>query len=298
MRRSKQILTRLCQFLPAFSANPYASRKMGKPKKGDSMTIQKLELAVFAVSLAIPLHSIAQDNKAHSPERLPHYIVKDLGTLGGPYSFAYGLNNAGVVAGGAATATQNGDPSQAVFQAPQTAFLWDRGHIQNLGTLGGPSSEAGGPNASGEAALISETTALDPRGSDFCAFGDHLQCLAAIWKNGKLKALDLLPGGYNAAALGLNDRGQVIGYGDTDIYDPDCAATAGFRFQSILWEPNGSIRQLAPLPGDTVAFGFGINNRGQAVGGSGVCSNATPPFVPRAPHAVLWERDGTPVDLG
>jgi hypothetical protein len=72
------------------------------------MTIQKWELAVFAVSLAIPLHGIAQDNKAHSPERLPHYTVKDLGTLGGLYSYAYGLNNAGVVAGAAATPTQNG----------------------------------------------------------------------------------------------------------------------------------------------------------------------------------------------
>ena len=89
----------------------------------------------------------------------PRYTVIDLGTLGGTYSYAYGINNAGRVAGGAATPTQTG----GVYQ---TAFLWLEGWMINLGTLGGTtcpdcSSEAGGPNASGEAALISETSKLD-----------------------------------------------------------------------------------------------------------------------------------------
>src|SRR5712692_9864760 len=76
-----------------------------------------------------------------------HYTVKDLGTLGGTYSYAYGVNNAGSVAGGSATPTQTG-----VYQ---TAFLWNGGHMIDRCTLGGPgcpacNSEAGGPNASGE----------------------------------------------------------------------------------------------------------------------------------------------------
>ena len=126
-----------------------------------------------------------------------------------------------------------------------------------------------------------------------------LTCNAwATWKNGKLKALGPLSGGNNSVALSLNDRGQVIGFSDSDVYSPDCAATAGFQFQPVIWEPNGHVRQLSPLPGDTIGFGFGINNRGQAVGASGVCANTTPPIAPNAPHAVLWERDGTPVDLG
>lgn len=75
----------------------------------------------------------------------------------------------------------------------------------------------------------------------------------------------------------------------------------GLRFEAVIWKPNGERRKLRPLKDDTVAFGFGINNEGQAVGSSGLCSNtARPPFKggPQAAHAVLREKDGSPHDLG
>src|SRR6202044_4098521 len=91
-----------------------------------------------------------------------HYIVTDLGTLGGTYSYGYGINNAGVVSGGAATQAQTDGVSQ-------TAFLWHRGHFFNLGTLGGAacpgcSSEGGGPEARGAAPAPSQTPPPDPIG--------------------------------------------------------------------------------------------------------------------------------------
>jgi len=118
-----------------------------------------LLISISAVSLlaalAMPVRLAGQEQPA-TQEQKPQparYSVTDLGTLGGAYSYAYGLNNAGVVAGGAATATQTDGVAQ-------TAFLWYRGHMINLGTLGGPdcpdcNSEAGGPNAFGESALVS-----------------------------------------------------------------------------------------------------------------------------------------------
>jgi probable HAF family extracellular repeat protein len=159
---------------------------------------------------------------------------------------------------------------------------------------------AAASNRSKLAAVDSETADMSRQGEDVCAFGTNRQCRAATWKHGRFTPLDFLPGGNNSYALDMNIRGQVVGFSDTDVYDLDCApaTTAGFQFQSVVWEPNGKAHKLAPLVDDTVAFAFGINDHGQVVGLSGVCSNTTPPPYPASPHAVLWERDGTPVDLG
>ena len=228
------------------------------------------------------------------------YTVTDLGTLGGTYSYGYGINNAGVVSGGAATQAQTDGLSQ-------TAFLWDRGHFLNLGTLGGVacpdcSSEAGGPNAKGESPIFSETSEPAYMGEDFCGFGTHRQCLGAIWKNGAMTALSTLRGGQNAQAYWANNQGQVVGFSENGTPDSTCSSSVPFqvlRFEAVIWGPNGDVHQLHPLKGDTVGFAFGINDKGEAVGATGVCSNTSlPPVHPAGAHAVLWEKDGTPTDLG
>jgi probable HAF family extracellular repeat protein len=198
------------------------------------------------------------------------------------------------VAGGAATPTQTGGVSQ-------TAFLWYGGHMTGLGTLGGPNSAANGPNAIGEAAINSDTSKTDPNGGDFCAFGTHLQCLGAIWRNGVLTPLSPLKAGYNAIPFGLNNRGQVIGFAENGTNDKTCL-TGGtpsqvIQFEAVIWEPNGEIRELPRLKGDTVGFAWGINDNGQVVGSSGLCSNTAIPPNPNGLHAVLWE-NGSAIDLG
>lgn len=287
-----------CDSFPmAFVASPVEAT-------GGYMTVQHFvrtfHRSALLVLLAAPGPLAAQQEvQARHAERFPRYEVKDLGTLGGAYSFAYNLNNAGVVSGGAATASQNGDPSQAVVNAPQTAFFWYRGTLHDLGTLGGPNSDNTATNLFKIAAVDSETKDLSRQGEDVCAFGTHLQCLAARWKDGHLRALALLPGGNNSYALDMNDGGQIVGFSDTDVYDPACGGTtAGFQFQSVIWQSDGKVQLLVPLTGDAVAYAFGINNGGQVAGISGVCGSLTPPPYPSPSHAVLWERDGTPVDIG
>jgi probable HAF family extracellular repeat protein len=256
--------------------------------------------AVLAV-LAMPTQIMAQGEQAHKREHFAHYRVTDLGTLGGTYSFAFGLNNAGEVAGGSAT------PNQTDFVS-QTAFLWTKQTgMRDLGTLGGfntvLNSAAGGPNAKGEAALISETFMTDPNGEDFCGLGTHRQCLGAIWKDGAMSAL--LPlGGNNSQAYWINNQGQVVGFAENRNREDKGYCLTPFQildFEAVIWEPNGEIRELPPLAGDTVGFAFGINDHGQAVGASGSCSDIrVPPQPPgpTAPHAVLWESDGSPINLG
>lgn len=64
--------------------------------------------------------------------------MKDLGTLGGGCSFAYGINDSAQVVGQACTTTE------------QQAFLYSGGRMTNLGTLGGLSSAATDINNSGQ----------------------------------------------------------------------------------------------------------------------------------------------------
>ena len=55
--------------------------------------------ALLAV-LATPAQNIAQGEQEHKREHFPHYRVKDLGTLGGTFSQAFGINSRGHVGGG------------------------------------------------------------------------------------------------------------------------------------------------------------------------------------------------------
>jgi hypothetical protein len=100
------------------------------------------------------------------PER--RYTVIDLGTLGGGYSFGFGINIEGIVAGAAATPAQTDG-----FAA--TASLWSKhkGKIgaTNLGALGPPhfpacptcNSDAAAGNAFGGVAMGSEIAAATTR---------------------------------------------------------------------------------------------------------------------------------------
>src|SRR4051794_16520774 len=169
----------------------------------------KMMLAAMAAGSVFGAMAIAQPP--------PRYQVTDLGTLGGAYSAAYAIDDTGRVAGGSARPNQTDGVSQ-------TAFLWHRGQLTDLGTLGGNTcpdcnSEAAASNPRGETAVISEISEADPNGEDFCGFGTHRQCLAAVWKNGKLTPLPLLPGGQNAQAYSMNSRGDVVGFSETGTRD-------------------------------------------------------------------------------
>jgi probable HAF family extracellular repeat protein len=254
-----------------------------------TLLISSSSVSLLAL-LAMPTQAMAQEQQ--NPQHPPHYAVTDLGTLGGTSSIGFGINDSGHVAG-ASSLTAGG---------PQHAFLQYGGHMRDLGTLGGLNSIGDGPNAKDEVAIYSETADPAYMGEDFCGFGNHHQCLAAIWRDGKLTALPTLPGGNSAQAIALNDRGQVIGFSENDkLEKPGYCATPDqvLDFEAVIWGPNpGEIRELGPLPGDTVGFAGATNDRGQAVGTSGLCSNTTTNGLVAGPHAVLWDTDGSVTDLG
>jgi probable HAF family extracellular repeat protein len=154
------------------------------------------------------------------------YTITDLGILGAPSDSinAAGLNNRGEVVG----FDQNSDISYR-------AFLYNGGHIQNLGTLGGSiDSSAQAINNLGEVVGNSNNYAF-------------------VYQGKKLQVLGKLPSG--SSAYGVNDSGEVTGI--------STFSGAGHAF---LYS-NGTIQDLGVLGGD-YSFGTGVNSRGQVVGSS------------------------------
>ncbi|HKD43995.1 MAG TPA: hypothetical protein VKB87_27180, partial [Myxococcaceae bacterium] len=217
--------------------------------------------------------------------QVARYSVTDLGTLGGTASIAFGINNAGRVGGGANMRGENQHP-----------FLWDKGQMIDLGTLGGLNANAGGTNQNDELAVLSETATKDPLGEDFCGFGTNLICLGAIWKHGALTPLPTL-GGNNGQAVTINNRGQLVGFAENSTRDTSCMVPQVLGFEAVVWGSDGHVQELSPLPGDSVGFALGINDSGQVVGSSGSCANTRLVPLRIGPHAVLWE-NGSATDLG
>lgn len=188
------------------------------------------------------------------------------------------------------------------------ATLWIDGEITDLGTLDGGeglSSSVAWPgmNAAGMIAGISQIDELDPLGQEWsCGFGGFLpntghRCLGFAWSDGEMKPMPTL-GGHNGFAAGINNRGQIVGWAETDEPGEFCApeSTQVLTFHGTLWDPRkDTIEALPPFPGDEASAAVGINDRGQVVGISGDCDQAVGRFSAR--HAVMWDR-GDIIDLG
>jgi probable HAF family extracellular repeat protein len=147
---------------------------------------------------------------------------------------------------------------------------------------------------------VAETAEIDPLGEAWsCSFffpsATGHTCLGFVWQNGEMEPLATL-GGNNGFATGANNQGQVVGWAENTVHDPTCNPPQVLQFRAVQWDTrNDDVRELPPLPGDTVSAATTVNDRGQVVGISGICDNAVGRFS--AAHAVLWD-DGLAVELG
>jgi probable HAF family extracellular repeat protein len=247
--------------------------------------------ALWLGSLGL-LTSLAGSAQGHTPR----YSITDLGT-GSPFSQAAAISDNGLIAGVATL------PNGA-----QHAVIWLGQHRLDIAGagLGGPNSAAFGINETGQVDGQAETGIVDPNKENFCDYGTGYTCVPFLWRFGVLSQLRTL-GGNNATVGNINAKGEVSGIAETATVDPSCPGTLAangdgpqtLHFEAVIWGPKlGEVRELHPLPGDSVGEALWVNDKGQAVGTTGTCANTVlPPFV-TGPHAVLWEKDGSVVDLG
>jgi probable HAF family extracellular repeat protein len=256
----------------------------------------KISKFAIAARVLLPALSVA----LLSAQSQPRYTVTDLGPAGNPFSQATWLNDYGLVTG-----------VDTAADGTQHAIVWFWGTRTDISRpgLGGFNSSTGGVNNYGQVLGIAETPAKDPNNENFCGFGSPYRCQAFLWDFGVMTPLATL-GGANSTFGGINNLGEAVGIAETSRRDSGCRSGQAVNgtgpqvldFEPVVWGPSaGQVRQL-PLPGsDTVGMAFAINDVGQVVGATGTCGNTVLPGFPNAPHAVLWNTDGTTVvlpDLG
>jgi probable HAF family extracellular repeat protein len=190
--------------------------------------------------------------------------MQDLGTLGGTLCCQETVvaNSRGQVA---SDSTLAGD----LVTHP---FLWDKGKLIDLGTLGGTNGVVNGINDRGEVVGFAARPG-DPGNDGF------------LWRNGVMTDLGNL--GRTSSAWVVNSQGQVIGASRID-------STPG-NIRAFLWEKGGPIVDLnALIPQNsplTLVFAANINERGE-IAGLGVPAGCAPPDVMTCGHAYFLIPDG------
>jgi probable HAF family extracellular repeat protein len=218
-------------------------------------------------------------------------VRSDLGALpGGASSQSAWISANGLIAGW----SQNGKIDPLITGYPENqAVLWKDRKIRDLGTLpeGGHESLGLAVNRSGLVVGLATNTISDSNSM----FGFGYQARAFAWDqwNG-MQDLGTLPGGTDAQAVLVNERGEVAGWSYTSSEATTAPACTGAGMSlttgTFLWDGENGMTDVGTLGGDCTNV-LGLNNRGQVVGLSYLAEDQ---YI----HAFLWDRTSGIQDLG
>jgi probable HAF family extracellular repeat protein len=282
-------------------------------------------LATATAALAAGLVACDGPVQSLAPEAAPlpsqavsatGYTLTDLGTLGGWYSYAFNVNDRGMVVGGSLSAT-----------GLERAFVWipgpnGTGTMQDLGTLPGEWVQAGAyainnvGDIAGQVMNADFTRALPVRWNRLPSGEYRIEALEhlnghkgggnAINNRGDVAGADCLPGlkshitiwsregirnlgnmGANAAiAYDMSDEGRLVVNHFPILNDI-------YTSSAYLWSEGNGFQPIGGLGGtglDDETIAWGINNHGEVAGHS-----LTPAGVY---HAFFWSEEAGMEDLG
>lgn len=162
-------------------------------------------------------------------------VITDLGTLGGHFSYAYAVSDAGQIVGMSFTTNDNN----------RRAVLYQGGVWHDLGTLGGSNSHAYDINDAGAVVGVADTAANAPH-----AF------LYTVDAGGNVLSrtdLGVLAGGYSYA-YAVNNAGEVVG----------TSGAKAFRWKLGLMQDLNTL--VPPQANWRLESAWCVNERGQIVG--------------------------------
>lgn len=182
--------------------------------------------------------------------------ITQLPTLGGTNGFGADINNRGQAVGWAETAVFDGSCTGAQ-KLGFKAVLWEpkKGTRRALEPLTGHSASA--------------ATAINERGQAVGISGECDQSVgrksainAVMWdQNGVPAPLPDLGGDYWHTPMALNDRGEVVGFGN-----PPLGNFNGDSLRAFYWSQATGIKDLGRIAGFLSSQALGINGRGEVVG--------------------------------
>ncbi len=208
--------------------------------------------------------------------------IEDLGTLGGRWSGASGINDRGQIVGGAVN--NIADPVSLLYfviggltnGTQQRAVLWENGTTHDLGTLGGPDAYAEYINERGQIAGYSYT------GSKINPTTGIPTVHPFLWDHGKMTDLGTLGGtlaglGSLDMISGLNNQGDVIG--ESSFRGDLGCASGGCIVDAFVWT-HGRLIDLYHAPKNYDTLAWAINDKAEIAGGT---------LIGPTYQAFLWE---------
>src|SRR5947208_3107921 len=261
------------------------------------LTIKRANQALFVILIAVCFGATLAPVHGQRPEAAKaksQYQVSTLPDFGGTSSGGNSINDQSWAAGYSRFPNRD-----------RHATLWRNSLLTDLGTLGGPNSSVTWNVKNTQGIIVGISQTADPQllgeswsSAAFYSTPNNVGYinLGFVWQNNQMRRLPPFPGGNNGFATGANNLGQVVGWAENGVHDPNCCCPQVRKFGPAVWilGPPDQIQDLPLIPDDISGAATAINDNGQIVGISGICDQAVGRHS--AKHAVLWE-NGTVTDI-